>query len=249
MTSDLSFPTTPDKLPKLGSAERAALGREHWAERVAGLDDTKLAGFARDLIQDPDGRRLLDAVFANSDFLTHCMLSDMGFLARLLKHGPEAEVRHVFRGLEEDLSRETDRAQLMSGLRIARRRMALTVGLADMTGLWPLEKVTGALSDFADAALEAALCHLLWTLAGRGDLVLADPQEPTRDCGYVVLAMGKHGARELNYSSDIDLIVIYDPEKIDYRGSRSPQEALVRLTRDQVTLLEERTREGYGDRE
>ncbi len=245
MTSDLSFPTTPDKLPKLGSAGRAALGREHWAERIAGLDDTKLAGFARDLIQDPDGRRLLDAVFANSDFLTHCMLSDMGFLARLLKHGPETEVRHVFRGLEEDLSRETDRALLMSGLRIARRRMALTVGLADMTGLWPLEKVTGALSDFADAALEAALCHLLWTLAGRGDLVLADPQEPTRDCGYVVLAMGKHGARELNYSSDIDLIVIYDPEKIDYRGSRSPQEALVRLTRDLVTLLEERTREGY----
>jgi hypothetical protein len=54
MTGDLSFPTTPDKLPKLGSAERATLGHKHWAEVVAGLDDTNLAGFARDLIQDPE---------------------------------------------------------------------------------------------------------------------------------------------------------------------------------------------------
>src|SRR5437773_2278401 len=82
-----------------------------------------------------------------------------------------------------------------------------------MAGHWPLGRVTHALSDFADAALSATISHLLRGAAESGDLVLADEHFPEDGCGYVALGMGKHGARELNYSSDIDLIILYDPVK------------------------------------
>ena len=101
----------------------------------------------------------------------------------------------------------------MAGLRRVRREAALLIGLADLTGHWAVERVTAALSDFADAALSAALRHLLRAAAGRGELELGDPEAPERACGYVVLAMGKLGAGELNYSSDIDLIMLFDPAR------------------------------------
>jgi glutamate-ammonia-ligase adenylyltransferase len=76
-------------------------------------------------------------------------------------------------------------------------------------------------------------------------LVLADPEAPERGCGYVVLAMGKLGASELNYSSDIDLIMLFDPERARLTEGRDPGKEFERMTRDLVRLLEERTAEGY----
>ncbi|HSR70948.1 MAG TPA: bifunctional [glutamine synthetase] adenylyltransferase/[glutamine synthetase]-adenylyl-L-tyrosine phosphorylase, partial [Kiloniellales bacterium] len=119
------------------------------------------------------------------------------------------------------------------------------VALADLTGHWSLERIVEALSDFADRALSAAVGRLLVRAAERGELELADSADPERNCGLVVLALGKLGARELNYSSDIDLIVLFDPERARYRASRGPQEGFVRMTRDLVRILEERTGEGH----
>ncbi|MFQ6016616.1 MAG: bifunctional [glutamine synthetase] adenylyltransferase/[glutamine synthetase]-adenylyl-L-tyrosine phosphorylase [Kiloniellaceae bacterium] len=243
--SELFFLDSPDSLPKIGNAERAARGLEDWAERRARLENPEHARFARALTDDPVGRALLAAVFANSPFLTHCLLSDIGFLAELFTRGPEAVLSDVLKRLKDELSGEADRGRLMTGLREVRRQTALLVGLADIAGHWPLGRVTEALSAFADAALSAGLQHLLREAAERGELALADQDRPERDCGFVVLAMGKLGARELNYSSDIDLIVLYDPDKARYLGRRGPQDGFVRLTRDLVRLLEERTADGY----
>jgi len=248
MTRDLFFLSVTDPLPKVNDPARAALGLQHWEERTARLDDSELAAFARELAEDPAGRRLLEALFANSTFLTHCVLTDIGFLARLLKQGPEAVLNEVLAGVKGEAVREPDKARLMAELRVARRRVALTVALADITASWPLERITEALTAFADTALSATVSHLLLAAAKRGDIALADAEHPERGCGYAVLAMGKYGARELNYSSDIDLIVIFDPETADYRGRLSPQEAFVRMTRDLVTILEERTGDGYVHR-
>ena len=111
-----------------------------------------------------------------------------------------------------------ERAQVMSALRIARRHVALIVGLADILGLWPLATVTAALSGFAEIALDGAIAHLLTGAARAGDIGLADPARPVDGSGLVVLGMGKLGGAELNYSSDIDLIILFDPEIVDYRG-------------------------------
>ena len=91
--------------------------------------------------------------------------------------------------------------------------MALAVALADIAGEWPLHRVTSALSDFADTAIGAAAASLLRAAAQAGQIDLADPAHPERDSGLVILGMGKLGGGELNYSSDVDLIVLFDPRK------------------------------------
>ena len=115
--------------------------------------------------------------------------------------------------------------------------MALLVAMADLGGAWPLDAVTGALTDLADRAVEAALAHALGREVARRKL----PQHT----GAVVLAMGKMGAGELNYSSDIDLICLFDGARhapADYAEVRS---ALVRAVRAMTRTLSEVGPDGY----
>src|SRR5262249_22724652 len=79
----------------------------------------------------------------------------------------------------------------------------------------------------------------------RGRLALADPARPSWGSGLIVLAMGKMGSSELNYSSDIDLIVFYDAETAPLVPGIEPGAFFVRLTRTLVRLLQERSVDGY----
>jgi glutamate-ammonia-ligase adenylyltransferase len=119
-------------------------------------------------------------------------------------------------------------------LRLARQRLALATALGDLAGELPLEAVTAALSDFADRAIDAALAQ---AIAER------TPGEPI--AGLAVLALGKLGSRELNYSSDVDLILLFDPDTLPRRARDDPGAAAARLGRRLVELLQERTGEGY----
>src|SRR6516225_3520110 len=89
--------------------------------------------------------------------------------------------------------------------------MALLVALADLGGVWGLDEVTEALTRFADAAVLLATDHVLRDAHRAGRLTLPNPRDPGKGSRFVLIAMGKHGARELNYSSDIDLIALHDP--------------------------------------
>ena len=229
----------------IGDAERGARAVAQLSERSEALDDSSLTAWVGDILQDPTGRALLESVFSNSPFLTGCALADIPFLRQLLTGGPDTAFGQVIDFLKDDLCRETQEDRVMRELRIARRRVALLVALADVTEVWQLERVTQSLTDFADAALSVTISHLMLRAAEKGDLVLADPDFPEDGCGYVALAMGKQGARELNYSSDIDLIVLYEPLRVDYRGSRSLQQLFVRLTQRLVMILQQRTADGY----
>jgi glutamate-ammonia-ligase adenylyltransferase len=239
------FTIDPALLPRPGDGERARLGIESWRDAAARCEDRDIAAFASAFADDAAGRALLEAVFGNSPFLGRCLLLDMATVPRLLNHGADAVLREVIEDLRRADGPDGETGRLMRALRVARRRAALVIALADIAGLWPLDQVTGSLSDFADACIGAAAAHLLRRAADAGDLQLPSLAEPARDSGLVVLAMGKLGARELNYSSDIDLIILYDREKIDYRGSRAVQDFFVRLARDLLRILQERTDAGY----
>ena len=122
-------------------------------------------------------------------------------------------------------------------LRRIKRRTALLVGLTDLGGVWSLEEVTGALTDLADRAVEAALSHAIGREVARGRLPGAK--------GVVALAMGKMGAGELNYSSDIDLILLFDQgvhAPSDYAEVRA---ALIRAARAATRTLSEVGPDGY----
>ncbi|MDE2445753.1 MAG: bifunctional [glutamine synthetase] adenylyltransferase/[glutamine synthetase]-adenylyl-L-tyrosine phosphorylase [Alphaproteobacteria bacterium] len=143
------------------------------------------------------------------------------------------------------LSKSTSKSEVAIGLRLLKQKAALIIGLADLACAWPVMKVTTELTHFADACLNAGLNFLLREAAEKQRLVLQDAANPSLNCGYFVLAMGKHGAFELNYSSDIDLIVLYDPEVAPLATNVEPSTFFVRLTRDLVALLQDITDEGY----
>ena len=136
-------------------------------------------------------------------------------------------------------------AALMRSLRRTKAEAALLVALADIGGVWPVARVTAALTDVADTALGAAVCHLLGEAAARGKVVAADPRNPEIGSGYVVMAMGKMGGYELNFSSDIDLMVFFDPAGATLAPGVEAGQFYVRLTRDLVKLVQERTGDGY----
>ncbi|WP_310474034.1 bifunctional [glutamine synthetase] adenylyltransferase/[glutamine synthetase]-adenylyl-L-tyrosine phosphorylase [Sandarakinorhabdus sp.] len=166
------------------------------------------------------------AAWAEAPFLKGLIRGRPGTLALLAAQGPDAAVAAAL-ALAGD-----DSQPIMPRLRTARRDVALVVALADLAGLWPLEQVTAALSDFNDRAIDAAIAA---ALAERG--------APNR--GVVALALGKLGSRELNYSSDADLIFLHDPALVPCRGSEDPGEAAVRIVRRAVAILNDLTPDGY----
>lgn len=104
-----------------------------------------------------------------------------------------------------------DDAELNAALRQAKERVALLAASAEVTGRWTTAQSTAALSDLADAALDAGLDHLLRKAAEKGD-IHPDHAHAARS-GLAIFALGKHGGRELNYSSDIDIVAFFDPER------------------------------------
>ncbi|MBP1882889.1 bifunctional [glutamine synthetase] adenylyltransferase/[glutamine synthetase]-adenylyl-L-tyrosine phosphorylase [Sinorhizobium mexicanum] len=136
-------------------------------------------------------------------------------------------------------------AEIMSRLRKAKREMAFAVALADLSRLFDGRETTRWLSDFAAAAVAATIDHLLLGAHESGKFKLKDPSAPSNGSGVVVLGMGKLGAGELNYSSDIDLVIFYDPQSGIIVERDDASEIFARLLRRLVRILQERTGDGY----
>ena len=130
-------------------------------------------------------------------------------------------------------------------LRQAKRRIALLTGLADLGGVWSLEQVTGTLSRFADTACTTAMRAAIAQQIKRGKLPGQGEDDIEIAGGMVALAMGKMGAHELNYSSDIDLIFLFDETRFDARDFADARMGFVRATRAMTALLSDITGEGY----
>ncbi len=130
-------------------------------------------------------------------------------------------------------------------LRRAKRRIALYTALADTGGMWTLAEVTAALTDFADFAVQTTLAALVGAEIARGKLPGCDAPDVASACGMVVLAMGKMGAHELNYSSDIDLIVLFDERRHAPEHFDLVRERFIRITKRMARMLSDVTSDGY----
>jgi len=119
-------------------------------------------------------------------------------------------------------------------LRRQRLGLALAVALGDLAGEFTLEQVTEHLSAFADRAIHRAL-----------EAAVRERVPDANTDGFAVIAMGKLGSRELNYSSDVDLLLLFDPERLARRERDDAGEAAVRIARRMIELLQKRTAEGY----
>jgi glutamate-ammonia-ligase adenylyltransferase len=188
-------------------------------------------------------RALLACLGGNSPYLADLALREAKTLCAILAQGPDA-VCDLALGRLAAISPADSRAQIATALRQAKRQIALATAVADIGGAWSLEQVTGALSDLAECALRAATAHLLGAAHDRGELRLPHPAAPDKGSAFTVLAMGKLGARELNYSSDVDLILLYDAAA--HAGTAETNgAAFSRLARDLVGLMQQRDAGGY----
>ncbi len=143
------------------------------------------------------------------------------------------------------LHENASEAAVMARLRQAKRKLSFLTALADLARLIDGRQTTAFLSEFAEAAVQAAIDHLLLAGQSAGKLALKDEARPGEGSGVIVLGMGKLGAGELNYSSDIDLVVFFDPQAGIAVDESEATETFARLVRRLIRIMQERTADGY----
>ncbi|GEO97997.1 bifunctional [glutamine synthetase] adenylyltransferase/[glutamine synthetase]-adenylyl-L-tyrosine phosphorylase [Methylobacterium haplocladii] len=193
-------------------------------------------------------RDLLLALADHSTFLWTLASRDPDRLASLFTEAPEAANARIVADQRSAGHGSDDLDAVGVRLRTNRSEHALLVALADIGGVWPVKAVTEALSDFADASVSAAADAMLLQAATAGRFLPSDPKNPQAGSGLVLLGLGKLGGRELNYSSDIDLIVLFDAEAAPLKEGLEPTPFFSRLAQGMAKLLQERTAEGYVHR-
>jgi glutamate-ammonia-ligase adenylyltransferase len=233
--------------PPLADPKRA---RARLADLSARAEAKPEAEVLRPLLDGGSFRDLVLALAEHSTFLWQLAAADPIRLARLAATPPEETLRALC-AAQGDRFRafpHTPRDDIARAFRRARAEHALLVALADLGGVWGVEEVTAALASFADASVAGAVRVALKEAEAQGRLTLRDPDDPGRGSGLVVLALGKHGAGELNYSSDIDLVVFFDPETAPLAAGAEPATAYTRIAQSVARLLGERTADGYVHR-
>ncbi len=190
--------------------------------------------------QPAEVAEVLRGAGGSSPYLRGLIAQEAAWLEAALASGPE----DVLPGLLRETADLADDA-LGPGLRRVKRRLALYAGLADLAGVWPLETVTHALTAFADAAVGRALRAALAGPLSRGKVPGHGADDLADGAGMCVLAMGKMGAFELNYSSDIDLVVLFDDSRFEGPDIAEARSVFVKATRAMTATLQEQTGEGY----
>jgi [glutamine synthetase] adenylyltransferase / [glutamine synthetase]-adenylyl-L-tyrosine phosphorylase len=190
-------------------------------------------------------KSFLQSVAGGSPYLRALMLRDADYLEQLLRSQPEKLLDDICNRLIAAAQLQTQ-SEIMAALRLAKDKASLLIALADVGLIWNVDDVTANLTRFADAMLGATINWLLLDANRAGKIKVRNPENPSLNCGYVALAMGKHGAGELNYSSDIDLIILYDPETAPLTEGTEPSTFFVRMTKRLVTILQDITEHGYG---
>ncbi len=202
-----------------------------WADPLhSRMSDEETALF-KESLQSPEVLNFLAFVQQHSSYLSRIIEHFPVVWSDLCRLAPQHVVSAIYqRGADWPLA---------SRLRRQKQQLALAVGLLDIAGIWGWEDVTAALSDFACYAVSAVLEHLLEKAVEQKMLSTAKAH------GIFILGMGKLGGQELNYSSDIDLIIFYDPQRLAYTGRQSPPHFMSRLAQELTALLQDRTADGY----
>ncbi|APH71537.1 bifunctional [glutamine synthetase] adenylyltransferase/[glutamine synthetase]-adenylyl-L-tyrosine phosphorylase [Aquibium oceanicum] len=213
------------------------------AEAAGECDATRLADLARG-----EGKLagFLGAAATLSTYLRDAMRRDPMMLERLFDEPWDARVEAIISDIGA-LGRgdEMTEKSLMADLRRRKTEAHALIALADLAGASDTGRTIGLLSRLADACVRAAIRYLLREAHERGKIVLPDPDDPEHGSGWIVLGMGKLGAGELNFSSDIDLILFVDPEAPAIKDPLDASDLYSRLARRVVRILSDRTENGY----
>ena len=208
--------------------------KEEGLDRVTSLLGNKKAG------------SFLAAVLDLSPFIRESLIRQPRILDRIAAAAPEEALANILSEISASGTEEgVTEASLMSGLRQRKREAHVLIALCDLAQIFNTEATTGWLTDLAEACTGAAIRFLLCDADSAGKIKLPDRDNPDKECGWIVLGMGKLGARELNYSSDIDLIVFIDETRPAIGDPYECVDTFSRMTRRLVRILQDRTADGY----
>lgn len=216
-----------------------------WIQSTGDFDSKTANLFGKEEKADAFARAWLGRFKGVSPHLTRLFFAERDFAARVFESGAPAAFSELLKSVCPRLYESTDIEATGRELRRLKRRGALAIAMADLAGEWNLGQVTRALSVLADSCLRIATAVVLRGCAAKGELTLTDKENPEKGCGFFIVAMGKLGARELNYSSDVDLIMLYDADKAPYAGKKDIGSFFVRVARDIVSLIDDKTVSGY----
>src|SRR5579872_459816 len=193
----------------------------------------------------PKLRTIFAGIAEASPYLFDLVRADTPRALRVLRSEPDRHLERLIEDMRHGARTASSEAQVMKLLRSVKAEAALLTALCDIGGVWPVMRVTRALTDLATASVQSALHFLLREEAARKRIVPPSPDRPEDGSGLIVLAMGKMGAGELNFSSDIDLIVFYDPDASSLVPDIEPQPFFVRMAQGLSRILQQRSGEGY----
>jgi glutamate-ammonia-ligase adenylyltransferase len=196
------------------------------------------------LAAHPQARDFIVAALTLSPFLRDTARIVPSLLVKALEGDLRAMLAATIDQARQDW-RLASEAKLMVALRHAKRRAAFLIALGDLSGQFDGAETTAWLTALAEACVAAAMDHLLLAGHQSGKLALKDEANPSQGSGLVVLGMGKLGGRELNYSSDIDVVVFYEPEAGIVADPDDATETFARLLRRFIRIMQDRTGDGY----
>ncbi|WP_274424840.1 bifunctional [glutamine synthetase] adenylyltransferase/[glutamine synthetase]-adenylyl-L-tyrosine phosphorylase [Chelativorans sp. YIM 93263] len=223
--------------------DRAGEELAELSERAEGEDCPRVADLLR---SESPLARFLGAVFDLSPYLRDCARNGPQALEALFDQPVEARLETINEAIAAiALAKDASESGVMRDLRRLKREAHFLIALADRAGADDAAATVARLSTLAETCVRATVNFLLRDAHRQGKLRLPDPDKPEAGCGWIVLAMGKLGARELNFSSDIDLIVLLDPQAPAVLDPLEAPDLFVRLTRRLVRILQDRTGDGY----
>lgn len=214
-------------------------------ERMSDSEIPVVAACREALRSDRQALAFLGNAFSLSSYLRDCALIQPAILAEVLSLPIEEGVKADIGYTRELWRSAASESALMAALRRMKKKVALALGLGDLGGWLEPATVTRLLSDFAEACLKTTCDYLLKGIHESGKIVLDDPEHPSADSGIILLAMGKFGAWELNYSSDIDIILFFDLSAKMQLQTDDPTSLFVRFAKQLSRMLQERTGDGY----
>ncbi|MEK9677272.1 MAG: bifunctional [glutamine synthetase] adenylyltransferase/[glutamine synthetase]-adenylyl-L-tyrosine phosphorylase [Rhodospirillaceae bacterium] len=233
------------RLPVAADPDQTLIGLERLSQAVDQCDDEMLGPRFSSVMADGEKRNFIEAVFGASPFLTQSATTYPVEFVSMIANGPDQVLADCFAALTSEDLLLSDESYASKRLRNLKRLASVAIALGDLSRTFEPADVTAHISRVAGDAVRVATSVLLRKYAKLGAFSLADENDPETGSGFIVLGMGKLGAYELNYSSDIDLMVFFDRDVIDTDNPDNLNRQFVRLTRDLVTMLSERTADGY----
>jgi glutamate-ammonia-ligase adenylyltransferase len=228
--------------PRLSAPLEAERRLAGW---LADLEQGQAAAISQRATQFPRARDILLGIAEASPYLFDLMRADAARAIRLFDCDPDRHLAQLIEDTCRGVSAAAGEADVMQQLRRMKSEAALLIALCDIGGLWPVMRVTSALTELAVRSVQSALRYLLRQEATRAKISPPSLEYPEENSGLIVLAMGKMGAGELNYSSDIDLIVFFNSDAPTLAPDIEPQTFFVRVTQGLSRLLQQRNGDGY----